>query len=592
MGISDSKVAERETAEPGVSTRVHGQGASLRRPLGARFLDTYVHGGIVQRQEGAAAAPAPAAGTSHAARLPDSLRTSVERLSGLDMSDVQVHYRSSEPARVQALAYAQGDAIHLGPGQERHLPHEVWHVVQQKQGRVRATSQFVGVGLNDDVGLEHEADRMGAMAARGELDSASSPGVLQAVAAPTTVQQPVQRVKSLEEFKVDTTLKDEKVLGIPMKPRDKVTEVDKLLEQYHKLASAKPSNVDQKKELLNNIDKACDAYLESDKSNRSDGVQRLKAELSKDMMVINPLAECVAEKDPVKQFALIDEGHDAQILLENEGYRPEYQIAFIAHFQILVLAELRKNPDGLNQVLRGDVRALEDLRNDLKTPKLIRDILTEILGNLDDIHLEEKEQPGARFARETENLKETYVLNHALNKPLGKSERLGSLAHELTHVSISKTFDNTALFLDFAKDATKDAILELSWKRTVQLRKLEGLIDTNIFTERQVSLLKEKIQYPTKSIGGYLESFKTAKKIADSTYYKLLSFVKLGLNNTVIEFETVINQMLLYVYLWETDTKNPFYIRLAELAQEAYDYRASARPVTPSAGPSPPASAP
>src|SRR5438876_185374 len=48
------------------------------------------------------------------------------------------------------------------PGQARHLPHEAWHVVQQAQGRVRPTLQLkAGVAVNDDAGLEHEADVMG-----------------------------------------------------------------------------------------------------------------------------------------------------------------------------------------------------------------------------------------------------------------------------------------------------------------------------------------------------------------------------------------------------------------------------------------------
>ncbi len=29
----------------------------------------------------------------------------------------------------------------LDPGEERHLPHEAWHVVQQKQGRVRPSRE-------------------------------------------------------------------------------------------------------------------------------------------------------------------------------------------------------------------------------------------------------------------------------------------------------------------------------------------------------------------------------------------------------------------------------------------------------------------
>ncbi|HKV56928.1 MAG TPA: DUF4157 domain-containing protein, partial [Ktedonobacteraceae bacterium] len=88
----------------------------------------------------------------------------VENLSGLSMDDVRVHYHSSEPARVQALAYTQGTDIHVGPGQEHHLPHEAWHVVQQKQGRVQPTIQAQGVSINDDATLEREADQMGARA--------------------------------------------------------------------------------------------------------------------------------------------------------------------------------------------------------------------------------------------------------------------------------------------------------------------------------------------------------------------------------------------------------------------------------------------
>ena len=56
--------------------------------------------------------------------LPDNLKAGVERLSGMAMGDVRVHYNSAKPAQLQALAYTQGTDIHVGPGQERHLPHE------------------------------------------------------------------------------------------------------------------------------------------------------------------------------------------------------------------------------------------------------------------------------------------------------------------------------------------------------------------------------------------------------------------------------------------------------------------------------------
>lgn len=96
--------------------------------------------------------------------MSDSLKSGIESLSGMSMDHVKVHYNSDKPATVQAHAYAQGSDIHLGPGQEQHLPHEAWHVVQQAQGRVKPTMQLKGVAVNDDVGLEKEADVMGAKA--------------------------------------------------------------------------------------------------------------------------------------------------------------------------------------------------------------------------------------------------------------------------------------------------------------------------------------------------------------------------------------------------------------------------------------------
>lgn len=97
--------------------------------------------------------------------MPDSLKSGIENLSGLDMSDVRVHYNSSKPQQLNAHAYAQGTNIHIASGQEKHLPHEAWHIAQQKQGRVKPTMQMQGgVNINDDTTLEKEADIMGSKA--------------------------------------------------------------------------------------------------------------------------------------------------------------------------------------------------------------------------------------------------------------------------------------------------------------------------------------------------------------------------------------------------------------------------------------------
>ncbi|MDP9048921.1 MAG: DUF4157 domain-containing protein [Bacteroidota bacterium] len=137
------------------------------------------HGSIVQQKHASALADqqnyrAAVRKKENTTGLPDQLKSGIENLSGLSMHDLKVHYNSSQPAQLNAHAYAQGTDIHIASGQERHLPHEAWHVVQQKQGRVKPTMQMKGkLNVNDDDGLEKEADAMGSKAL--QLHISSSP---------------------------------------------------------------------------------------------------------------------------------------------------------------------------------------------------------------------------------------------------------------------------------------------------------------------------------------------------------------------------------------------------------------------------------
>ena len=143
-----------------------------------------IHGGISQGKfkDAPSSSVAPVQAKSEGGQLPSGLKSGVEQLSGQNMSDVNVHRNSDKPAQLNAHAYAQGSDIHLGPGQEKHLPHEAWHVAQQKQGRVAPTKQLKSkILINDDEGLEKEADVMGQKAleigneteSRGNQEAAS-----------------------------------------------------------------------------------------------------------------------------------------------------------------------------------------------------------------------------------------------------------------------------------------------------------------------------------------------------------------------------------------------------------------------------------
>jgi hypothetical protein len=146
-------------------------------------------GDPIQRKASIDAGRAALAARPNRTGLPDGLKQGVEAMSGIGMDDVKVHYGSSRPAALQAHAFAEGSDIHIAPGEERHLAHEAWHVVQQKQGRVMASGQVGGRQINDDAGLEREADAMGARAMSAETGAALRAPVQRAAAPVASVLQ-------------------------------------------------------------------------------------------------------------------------------------------------------------------------------------------------------------------------------------------------------------------------------------------------------------------------------------------------------------------------------------------------------------------
>jgi hypothetical protein len=128
-------------------------------------------------------------------------------LSGRSLADVRVHFNSSKPTRIQALAYTQGRDIELAPGQDHHLPHEAWHVVQQMEGRVRPMRRVGGVAVNSDQRLEREATVMGerARSLGGVVWGAGQPARIARSTSPVPVVQRERGLKRGDEVIVTIT---------------------------------------------------------------------------------------------------------------------------------------------------------------------------------------------------------------------------------------------------------------------------------------------------------------------------------------------------------------------------------------------------
>jgi hypothetical protein len=117
--------------------------------------------------------------------LPQALLAKMETAFGADFSAVRVHV-GPQPSRIGALAFAMGNDLYFSPGQfqpdsmkgQQLIGHELAHVIQQRQGRVRAPG--AGIAVVMDRALEAEADQLGIRAAMARPVK------------PATVTRPVQ----------------------------------------------------------------------------------------------------------------------------------------------------------------------------------------------------------------------------------------------------------------------------------------------------------------------------------------------------------------------------------------------------------------
>ncbi|HEX8512135.1 MAG TPA: DUF4157 domain-containing protein, partial [Allosphingosinicella sp.] len=123
--------------------------------------------------------------------LPQVLLAKMEAAFGADFSAVRVHV-GPQASRIGAIAFTTGDDLYFAPGRYRPdsvqgrqlIGHELAHVIQQRQGRVRTPGS--GVAVVQDPALEAEADRlaMRAVAPGAVQAKMGRPPVLRKAAAP------------------------------------------------------------------------------------------------------------------------------------------------------------------------------------------------------------------------------------------------------------------------------------------------------------------------------------------------------------------------------------------------------------------------
>lgn len=386
--------------------------------------------------------------------------------------------------------------------------------------------------------------------------------------------QPVQRLMGLASFKTST-----KLTG---KFRNKIKTVDNAITAYHNLGVADYQN---RSNQLAVIIANCNTYLgyTDNQAKRKAGVQTFLPQAVKEKEIYDYLVLYSNAGGRKTKYDELNKAQDSANQADSAGYNVDAIHQHINQQVGAVLTDIKTNEPGvLQQILADDIAKLRAIALAPNTPLITQRVIAEVVANLGDVNLMEG-APGARLTNNTERGKgvtEKYGVLHSLQQSGGTAERLGSLEHELTHVSSAETFDNTPLFLLFDPAATAQEITAMALDRKNEINALQALYANNpAFSAKQKALIKDKLEYAIQDkLGLYVARFREANKIDQPTATKLMAVRDaIPENNTLIEYDSVVNQCLIYMQQWNIPQVDPFYVKLMQVAQDAYDARDDAR---------------
>jgi hypothetical protein len=371
----------------------------------------------------------------------------------------------------------------------------------------------------------------------------------------------------------------------------KVSKVDKLLTKYEGLRSS-DADLGERLTTLQSIKTLADAYVGTKGGGlRTAGVSQLVAEVNDELAFIDPLLDALGliASDPVRSFERTVDAQDAYRAAERAG-RPLPANQQPNFGDLISRARNSMNSKGgtvrsagMKAIITKDLTRLTQMSTDSKVDPLMRSILVEVLGNVGQTYFQETGgmASGAVLAGpkdRSRGITEKYRVDVAMEQGEGSAERMSSIVHELTHVATQEAFANTPIHLAFENGADDGVILKLSQKRTKDVADLETALDApgTHWTESQRGVLISKIKYPVQgknTLGSYAVSFRNKGELTDSERDRILGLEARGANNTLIEFDTVVNQMMFLMTAWSVRADDPFYVVLKRVAQEAYDYR-------------------
>jgi len=231
-----------------------------------------------------------------------------------------------------------------------------------------------------------------------------------------------------------------------------------------------------------------------------------------------------------------------------------------------------------SQLVLRDIEKLKKIANDPTLPGILKSVILEATSsaNLQQIDTSVM-SPGLKYNKTRGPGLKKYTLNHNMSQYLGRRFRMGSLLHELTHLSNAEIFDNTILILSIHKAATDAEITALASQRRGSLLALKAEIEKSSAVSGELKgALVEKVNYPLMGkFGSYLAVFKS--QLDPAVHARLTALNRAGLDCELIEYDSVVNQMMLWCHLFNVDPASGLCTKLGSMVVDAYRYRQMAK---------------
>ncbi|MGW0366382.1 eCIS core domain-containing protein [Streptomyces sp. NPDC002990] len=556
----------------------------------------------------AAAAPAPEAPVQRSTvhdvlaapgkPLDVPLREEMERRLGADFSDVRVHDDSAaraSAAEVGARAYTSGSHVVIGEGGgDKHtLAHELTHVIQQRQGPVSGTDNGAGLKVSDpsdrfEREAEANATRVMSGAVPGPSPAQAPREARTAQAAPAAgASSAVQRVMDPATFKQET--------AVPFKNRgsSSIAGVDAQLEKYGEIGRGKR---DERIAALADIVARCKAYLEGGHSKgRTAGVTKLRDQAAAEQSLLESVPSVpAADLEPTVRFHELLSAMDKAMREEGKNEEYDYQTGLLNLPDVAFQTAKDITDAQFSTLMQGYVGALERMAAEADVPAETAEMLREVIAVADKVDFVKAttSRPGMSAqapyqSGATDDRRYTFNVD---TQPRGGTPfLLGHVAHELTHVAAHQAYDATDTMLLVPYGSTPAQVGEMARTRQRTLSGLHSALEgeRELFTGTQYRLLEEKVLYGSSrnKVLQYADAYRKAGKLSDEDHARLKAWDEAAgdASGTLVEYDTVLNQMLVYLHMWQTPTDSAFYTELRAAAATATADRRTARESRPGA---------